>query len=53
MKSTVLLTSNKNKLKEFQKYIPEMTSELGPDLDEVLGTSDEVIIYKALGVVNC
>jgi len=46
MKSTILLTSNKNKLREFQLYIPEMESELGEDKKEVLGTSTEVIIEK-------
>ena len=50
MKTTVLLTSNPNKLKEFQKYIPEMTSEIGKDIREVDGTSEEVIIYKTLEV---
>lgn len=50
IKSTILLTSNPNKLKEFQKYIPEMTSEIGEDIKEVNGSSDDVIIYKALSV---
>jgi len=43
-----LLSSNKNKLKEYQEYFPEVESAIGPDIREVLGTKEEVIIYKTL-----
>jgi len=42
-----LSTSNKNKIKEYQQYIPELEVIKGPDIKEVEGTSKEVIIYKS------
>ncbi len=43
-----LVTSNKFKLKEFQRFGLNIQMEEGLDLREVLGTSKEVVIYKAI-----
>jgi inosine/xanthosine triphosphate pyrophosphatase family protein len=43
-----LVTSNKQKLKEYKKYIPEIESTLGSDLPEVLADDITVILYKSL-----
>ncbi len=43
-----LVTSNQQKLKEFQRYLPSLTVDKGLDLPEVNGTKEEVAIYKAL-----
>jgi inosine/xanthosine triphosphate pyrophosphatase family protein len=47
MENIKLVTSNENKLKEFQRYIPSLKSEKGKDLPEVDGNKEEVAIYKA------
>lgn len=44
----ILSTSNKTKIKEFKEYFPELEIINGPDIKEVLGTLDEVILYKSL-----
>lgn len=44
----VFQSSNEFKIKEFQKHLPNLRIEKGEDLDEVLGTKDDVIIYKSL-----
>jgi hypothetical protein len=41
-----VLTSNCHKINEYQEFGIE--ARLGPDIDEVLGTIDEVITYKIL-----
>ncbi len=43
-----LLTSNKNKLKEYGEYIPSLKSEEGRDLPEVLSDPITVALYKGL-----
>lgn len=43
-----LVTSNKFKLREFQRFGLDIDIASGIDLDEVLGTAEEVIIYKAI-----
>jgi inosine/xanthosine triphosphate pyrophosphatase family protein len=48
MSKYILSTSNENKIKEFKEYFPEIEVVNGPDLKEVLGTLDEVILYKSL-----
>lgn len=47
MENIKLVTSNENKLKEFQRYIPSLESEKGKDLPEVDGNKEEVAIHKA------
>jgi inosine/xanthosine triphosphate pyrophosphatase family protein len=44
----IFKSSNEFKVKEFQKYLPNLKIEKGEDLDEVMGTKDDVIIYKSL-----
>jgi inosine/xanthosine triphosphate pyrophosphatase family protein len=48
MEKFTLLTSNKDKLKEFKRILPNLTASKGPDLKEVRGDKDEVIIHKVL-----
>ncbi len=50
-----LVTSNLNKLREYQRYgLSNLKIEKGRDLPEVAGTDIEVILYKALDAgVNC
>lgn len=43
-----LLTSNKNKLKEYGEYIPSLKSEEGRDLPEILSDPISVAIYKGI-----
>ena len=43
-----LVTSNKFKLQEFQRFGLNIQMEKGLDLEEVLGTPKEVVIYKAI-----
>ena len=45
-----ILTSNKNKLLEFQRILKDNNIEVatGEDLEEVLGNREEVITYKSL-----
>jgi len=43
-----LITSNKKKLEEFKRILPEIKSRPGDDLREVEGTAKEVIMYKSL-----
>lgn len=43
-----LVSSNKFKLKEFQRFGLDIDIQEGLDLKEVLGTSKEVVIYKAI-----
>lgn len=43
-----LSSSNQNKIKEFKRIIKDLEIVSGPDLKEVQGTMDEVIIYKSL-----
>lgn len=44
----IILTSNKDKIREINELAPHIKTEKGPDLKEVLGNKDEVIIYKTL-----
>ena len=48
MKNLVLMSSNKDKLKEFKQFIPNIEMKKGPDLKEVDGTKKEVALYKSL-----
>lgn len=43
-----LVSSNKFKLKEFKRFGLDIDIQEGLDLKEVLGTSKEVVIYKAI-----
>lgn len=43
-----LLTSNKNKLKEYGEYIPNLKAEKGQDLPEVLSDPITVALYKGI-----
>jgi inosine/xanthosine triphosphate pyrophosphatase family protein len=43
-----LVTSNDDKLKEFRRFGLTLAIEKGLDLQEVAGTSEEVVIYKAI-----
>jgi len=43
-----LVTSNKQKLEEFKRILPEIEAVQGKDLREVDGTHEEVIIYKSI-----
>jgi len=45
-----LLTSNKNKIAEFQRFGLPVEAKKGKDIKEVLGTAQEVITYKTLEV---
>jgi inosine/xanthosine triphosphate pyrophosphatase family protein len=47
-----LVTSNKFKLKEFKRFGLNLDIASGLDLDEVDGTPEEVIIYKAIEAGN-
>lgn len=48
MQSLKLVTSNKDKLKEFERFgLSEIKIEKGLDLKEVNGTALEVIVNKA------
>ena len=45
----VIVTSNEQKIAEYARFAgPELKVAPGPDLPEVLGTPDEIIIHKAL-----
>lgn len=44
----IFTTSNKFKSQEFKKYLPSVKIKKGKDLDEVMGTKEDVIIYKSL-----
>lgn len=44
----ILETSNLNKQKEYQRFGLDLAIQKGPDRDEVLGTPEEVILYKTL-----
>ena len=46
-KNVILVSSNKNKIAEFRKYISGLTIESGKDLQEVSSDMDTVITYKA------
>ena len=46
-KKAILVTSNQNKIREFQKLVPDIKIEEGSDIKEVLGNMDEVIIHKS------
>lgn len=47
--SAALLTSNENKLKEFQDYLGDkLTMKKGKDIKEVAADSDTVSLYKSL-----
>jgi len=41
-------TSNQNKINEIKRIFPNIEVVKGADLKEVLGTMDEVILYKSL-----
>jgi len=43
-----LVTSNRKKLREFQRFGLEIDIQEGLDLKEVNGTPEEVVIYKAI-----
>jgi inosine/xanthosine triphosphate pyrophosphatase family protein len=44
-----LLTSNADKIREFSSFgLSNLTFAKGPDIEEVDGTPDEVIVYKAI-----
>ncbi|MDK9789758.1 non-canonical purine NTP pyrophosphatase [Vibrio sp. D431a] len=43
-----LVTSNTNKLQEFNRFGLNVQAQSGKDLPEVLGTPEEVITYKAM-----
>jgi XTP/dITP diphosphohydrolase len=43
-----LITSNETKLKEFQRILPEIESVPGTDLKEILGSPEEIVLYKSL-----
>jgi inosine/xanthosine triphosphate pyrophosphatase family protein len=43
-----IVTSNKQKLSEYKKYIPEIESTIGTDLPEVLADDITVILYKSI-----
>lgn len=42
------VTSNKLKRDEFKTYMPDIKIIKGDDLEEVMGTKDDVIIYKSI-----
>jgi len=44
----IMLTSNVGKLREFQLQFPMMDCEKGRDILEVMGTPEEVILYKSI-----
>jgi inosine/xanthosine triphosphate pyrophosphatase family protein len=44
----ILLTSNKHKIAEYRSFGLDIEVSKGPDLKEVQGTPDEVIVYKSL-----
>ena len=44
----IILTSNLEKIQEIRTLYPELIVTQGPDLREVMGNKDQVIIYKAL-----
>ena len=44
----VFKSSNEFKIKDFKKHLPNLKIEKGEDLDEVMGTKDDVIIYKSI-----
>lgn len=41
-------TSNKNKLREFNRILPELKSEKGPDIQEIDPTQQELEFYRNL-----
>lgn len=43
-----LLTSNQDKIREYNRFGLTLQGEGGPDLPEVLGTDHQVILYKSL-----
>ena len=47
-KEIILVSSNKNKIKEFKEMIPQLKIENGKDLPEVQSDMNNVILYKAL-----
>jgi inosine/xanthosine triphosphate pyrophosphatase family protein len=47
-KNPTFVTSNKLKRDEFKKYMPTIKITKGEDIEEVMGTKDDVIIYKAI-----
>lgn len=47
-KEIILVSSNKNKIKEFKEMIPQLKIENGKDLPEVQSNMNNVILYKAL-----
>lgn len=45
----VIVTSNEQKIAEYARFAgPDLKVAPGPDLEEVFGTPDEIIIHKAL-----
>ena len=48
MNKVILISSSQGKIKEFKEFVPHLEIQTGKDLPEVLGTMDEVIIYKSL-----
>lgn len=48
IENAVFKSSNSLKTKEFKKYFPSLKIEEGEDLDEVMGTKEDVIVYKSL-----
>lgn len=46
----ILISSNKRKIDEYKSFGFNIDILPGPDIKEVFGTMDEVIIYKALAV---
>ena len=45
--NVTLVSSNKNKIEEFKKHVPELIIKSGLDRKEVFGTMNEVIIHKS------
>lgn len=43
----IFSTSNKTKMKEFKAILPDLIIKKGPDLKEVDGTIEEVILHKS------
>lgn len=49
----ILLSSNKNKIKEFERAgVSNIKIKNGIDLPEVLGTAEDVIVYKAFDAMK-
>lgn len=48
----ILVSSNQKKINEFKNYFPDLIVQTGKDIKEVLGTKEEVIMYKSLEAGN-